>query len=44
MDNKKLNRIMRFIEQEGPISTEEHESLMATLNRMYIKRLIGQRF
>lgn len=40
MDEKKLNRILRFIEKEGGLDTTEHEALMATLNRLYIKRLI----
>jgi len=42
MDIKKLNRILRFIEREGGLNTVEHEQLMATLNRLYLKRLIIQ--
>lgn len=40
MDDKKLNRILRFIETEGGLDTTEYEYILATLNRMYIKRIL----
>jgi len=39
---KKLNRILRFIEKEGGLNTVEHEQLIIILNRLYVKRLIEQ--
>ena len=44
MNNKKLNRIIRFIEEEGGLDTVEHEQLLVLLNRLYVKRLIEQMF
>ena len=42
MDMKKINRIFRFIEQQEGLTTEEHEYLMVTLNRLYIKSIMQQ--
>ena len=40
IDAKKLNRILKFIELQGGLTTEELEYIMSLLNRNYIKRLI----
>lgn len=42
MNDKKLNRIFRYIETEGGLDTSEYEFVIATLNRLYIKRIILQ--
>jgi len=40
MNERKLNRIIRYIEKEGGLDTIEHESLMTMLNRLYLKRIV----
>ena len=40
INDKKLNRIVRYIEIQGGLNTEEFEWLLAVINRQYVKRLI----
>ena len=42
VSEQKVNRILRYIETEGGLNTNEFEYILSTLNRLYTKHLIKQ--